>query len=980
MTAKAAKLRTHYLAKSRQDIEGRLNASLHQARFLDLGIEHDPGAIQPWGYYNPEQRKNYKSVEEIYSDSEGRLLLLGQPGAGKTTALLHIALMIARAAELDETAPVPVIVNLSKLRLPETAGASNGNRLFGAVLWGRNAAKDSETVIEDWLVDEIRNLPGMNGETARLWLKEGRFALLLDGLDEFNDDRCRELAQTLNGTLLRDHPTVPIVICCRINEYEVLRSEQSTRLSLNGAAILQPLSQRQVEDYLRAARAEDLLPLIAEDEAIAELSRTPLTLSVLVLAYAGAAPMPQERGTSSLSETRFRLFEAYVARMLQRQARRRRGVAFDNVEANNVPVSSYHHSPASIDRWFGWLALTLSIRMRTTFSPHELVRLLLLVEKPDRQFLNFWVAHMAVGLPMTLCLALVGVFLVSPQPRSIAVAAAIMLGSWILLPWYAAGSRGWPWGRPVSVVSVVKGFSMAAGLVSLAMALAMPVQMNRFMMAPSVAFTVISLMLCINFEEITDRYVDLIMSSVAFMILLVVINIFSFEITNFIYLLLKLYSLAHQGAVEGSEIGAIVVLILGPGVIILYELSIYRVYLRGLPISSNGIIVTIVMVPIFLFIAGFVSLDSWWGVIGVLSASVLFLGLMVNGVSSLLDIVLFCLAVTVGAVFVGPEGCAVAGLFAAAIRGWVQSSVRLAGWRQRFFTFLDKIVMSHFAWVLLALSRRLPFRQQPLLDAISETHFLKRSGEEYEFVHRLLRDYFALRRLMPRLAPKAAGRLEAIQALGYQGEAALDRLVEFVEQGDSPTRAAALLALRHIPSSLSTKCFRACVNDRASAVRCALLQGLPSLTQDNQEYIIRNLSPVDAYSEISLIIGNEIMKYDDSIFAYMSRMGVDVVHSLLSIMTDAVEKERVMAAIILKVLFTDKYMLEVYNLFLKQRKFRTKVLDLLPLSWFDHLARGDILSIARIPLKTRRRNALEAIRGILHQDRERIARHLSNFS
>ena len=70
----------------------------------------------PWGYYNPENGQGFDSIWNAFQNCNRRLLLLGSPGAGKTTALLHLGAELIKEAEASPNAPLPVIVNLSKFR------------------------------------------------------------------------------------------------------------------------------------------------------------------------------------------------------------------------------------------------------------------------------------------------------------------------------------------------------------------------------------------------------------------------------------------------------------------------------------------------------------------------------------------------------------------------------------------------------------------------------------------------------------------------------------------------------------------------------------------------------------------------------------------------------------------------------------------------------------------------------------------------
>ena len=96
---------------------------------------------------------------------------------------------------------------------------------------------------------------------------------------------------------------------------------------------------------------------------------------------------------------------------------------------------------------------------------------------------------------------------------------------------------------------------------------------------------------------------------------------------------------------------------------------------------------------------------------------------------------------------------------------------------------------------MIALTRSLPFRWACFIDYTTKALLLKRSAGDVEFIHRLLREYFALRHLQPRLRDENPDRrLEAIRNLGFQGEAAIDSLAVFARERDPRIREAAVSA------------------------------------------------------------------------------------------------------------------------------------------------------------------------------------------
>ena len=52
------------------------------------------------------------SIDQIFDDSSQALLILGEPGAGKTTILLELARVKIKEAKANSAAPLPVVLNL----------------------------------------------------------------------------------------------------------------------------------------------------------------------------------------------------------------------------------------------------------------------------------------------------------------------------------------------------------------------------------------------------------------------------------------------------------------------------------------------------------------------------------------------------------------------------------------------------------------------------------------------------------------------------------------------------------------------------------------------------------------------------------------------------------------------------------------------------------------------------------------------------
>jgi energy-coupling factor transporter ATP-binding protein EcfA2 len=113
----------------------------------------------------------------------GRVLLLGEPGSGKSTTLIHAALEACREAQLDRGAPIPVVIPLN-LYEPHQS-------------------------IEDFVKEQM---PGLESEYERL-LSDNRLLLLFDALNEMASEGRGAVRSFVTG--LRD-----FTVSCRTRDYE----------------------------------------------------------------------------------------------------------------------------------------------------------------------------------------------------------------------------------------------------------------------------------------------------------------------------------------------------------------------------------------------------------------------------------------------------------------------------------------------------------------------------------------------------------------------------------------------------------------------------------------------------------------------------------------------------------------------------------------------------------------------------------------
>ncbi len=308
-------------------IEGVLEKSLHNVVLLDVEKLEKPEALDhSWDMMpEPPEHPNRpippgKRIIENFDEMGRALLILGAPGSGKTVTLLELARDAIARAEHDPTLPVPVVFNLS-------AWTGNKQRLV------------------NWMVAELNLKYQIPKKVGKQWIENDALLLLLDGLDEVQPEHRTVCVNAINQ-FRQDYGLNEIVVCCRSQEYEAL----ATRLKLEGAIVLQPLTMEQIDACLAAAGSElaALRTVIQDDDTLQKLAESPLLLHIMTRAYHGLL-VEDVSSRDSIEERRNRLFDTYTERMLQH-----RGV-------------SKRYTPQHTRDWLSWLARQLSQHSQTEF-------------------------------------------------------------------------------------------------------------------------------------------------------------------------------------------------------------------------------------------------------------------------------------------------------------------------------------------------------------------------------------------------------------------------------------------------------------------------------------------------------------------------------------------------------------------------------------------------------------------------------------
>lgn len=367
-------------------IKGFLKNSLHIKALIELGLEKRLDLIQR--SFGEMDEFPEKSRELIAEDKEtidvfnqmgvGRtLLILGEPGSGKTITLLKLAESLIARTETDLSLPIPVVFNLSS--------------------WA-----NKKQIISEWLIQELLDKYKVSKPLGKVWVEQQQILLLLDGLDEVKAEHRNACVRALNR-FMQIHGRTEMVVCSRIRDYEVL----SERLKLQSAICIQPLTSEQIYQYLEQADEQftALKKLLQRNPEMLNLATSPLILSVMSLAYQGCS-LEDLSSISSAEGWESRLFDNYIERMFQRKKNTQR------------------YSTEKTMRWLIWLAQRMSEEELTVFLIEQI--------QPSWLKTNFqrWIYRVTIILLSGACVGMIfGVISNAFDSPSISLFIGVIIGS-----------------------------------------------------------------------------------------------------------------------------------------------------------------------------------------------------------------------------------------------------------------------------------------------------------------------------------------------------------------------------------------------------------------------------------------------------------------------------------------------------------------------------------------------------------------------
>jgi len=257
-------------------------------------VMDDPGST--WQEL-PLQGDIDEIVAAFRSVPRRQLVVLGEPGAGKTALTVWLTVQLLRCRQPGE--PVPVLLTVAS--------------------WTPDVESAAQFVVRR-IVEDYGPLGDGDdgGVTAEALLWQGRIAPIFDGLDEIDPvlhAKAIEALDELAGA------GVALVVTCRSREYQRAVLSSGSMLSAAAVVELERVDLEQAIAYLsrsevRQARWEPVFDQLRQrpDGLLARMLATPLMVSMAKIAYRDPGSDPrglleaQARGTASAT-----LFDAFLA-------------------------------------------------------------------------------------------------------------------------------------------------------------------------------------------------------------------------------------------------------------------------------------------------------------------------------------------------------------------------------------------------------------------------------------------------------------------------------------------------------------------------------------------------------------------------------------------------------------------------------------------------------------------------------------------
>jgi hypothetical protein len=292
-SAEDANIRRDLLKAVGDEFTSRLEQMLTDDIRAELRLDYTPEAVQHKEWLNktglPPELSADAHIVTIFEKAQRKLLIIGEPGAGKTTTLVRLGAELIKQVKTDDSLPVPVLFELSRWKSGQT--------------------------MRDWLAAELKDRYALTIERWLEWLNPAhpRILPLLDGFDEVPESLREECANAIN--VFAYNLPVKLAVCCRVTEYSLLQ----TKLDKVNALQIQELGEAQITHYLEAMGSDTvgLRAVLMYDSDLLDMAKSPLLLNTLIMAYRGEGEVTDFEGVATEGERHKALFAGYIKTRLK---------------------------------------------------------------------------------------------------------------------------------------------------------------------------------------------------------------------------------------------------------------------------------------------------------------------------------------------------------------------------------------------------------------------------------------------------------------------------------------------------------------------------------------------------------------------------------------------------------------------------------------------------------------------------------------
>ena len=199
-------------------------------------------------------------------------MILGKPGAGKTTFLKHIALLLSERSDVL-SGYIPVFISLNDF-----------------------CAEEQNKELVEYIFADISS-HGIERDNLEILIKSGRLIFLLDGLDEVKESKISHVIRQIR-LLSQDFENNNFIVTCRLaaqaQEYKFENFVEVEICDFNDNQI-KAFVRNWFTEKGKHKRADSFIARMVKDSNIRDLATSPLLLTLLCIVFEDSGDFPVNR-------------------------------------------------------------------------------------------------------------------------------------------------------------------------------------------------------------------------------------------------------------------------------------------------------------------------------------------------------------------------------------------------------------------------------------------------------------------------------------------------------------------------------------------------------------------------------------------------------------------------------------------------------------------------------------------------------------